>query len=90
MFACFGLASGTAHAEDGVLTLSIGTEVRRFTAAQPWCADCVSCSHGDALIACAHPVGVVRANDEAAIRITWNVSALTAIRQAIVVAFDMC
>ena len=30
----FALGSGTAHAEDRVLTLSIGPEVQRFTAAQ--------------------------------------------------------
>jgi mono/diheme cytochrome c family protein len=34
LLAGFGPGSGAAHAEDRVLTVSIGTEVRRFTAAQ--------------------------------------------------------
>jgi len=34
LLAGFAPGSGTAHAEDRVLTLSIGPEVRRFTAAQ--------------------------------------------------------
>jgi hypothetical protein len=34
LWAGFAPGSGTAHAEDRVLTLSIGPEVRRFTAAQ--------------------------------------------------------
>src|SRR5262245_11117112 len=34
LFTGFAPASGAAHAEDRVLTLSIGPEARRFTAAQ--------------------------------------------------------